>query len=104
MSRYVLVRFGRWEDVLARSLPTGLVSVAAALWAKAVALAARGRVAEAQEAERSFVSAVARVPSSRHVHMVPSALSFGVAAPMLRGAACSKGCASSRRSLFLHPP
>ena len=69
MRVHALIRFGRWDDILALSLPadTALYCVTTAMthYARGVALAATGRVDEAETARASFREAVARVPASR---------------------------------------
>lgn len=85
---YVLVRFGQWADVLDRAVPGApeqFVSRAAAWWARAIALGALGRLAEAQMAQNRFAAAVAAVPPTRHIHNVPSSATLEVGAVMLEG-------------------
>lgn len=71
MRMHVLVRFGRWEDILAASLPQdpGLYAATTAtmLYAKALAYAATGRVAEAEKSQAAFRSATAAVPDTRYL-------------------------------------
>jgi tetratricopeptide (TPR) repeat protein len=72
MKTHVQIRFGRWRDMIAEPLPEDqalYVHTTASLhYAKAVAHAALGEVAES-EAERSlFMEARTRVPDSRHLH------------------------------------
>ena len=69
MRAHVLVRFGRWDDIVALELPKDpalwCVTTAMTYYAKGVALAATGRVAEAAAARESFLAAVKTVPASR---------------------------------------
>ncbi|QDT57060.1 Tetratricopeptide repeat protein [Caulifigura coniformis] len=60
----VLVRFGKWDAVLAEPEPVGNRPIAHALWreARGVALAAKGQVAEARAEQRRFRDAVRAVP------------------------------------------
>jgi tetratricopeptide (TPR) repeat protein len=71
MKMHVLVRFGRWRDIIAAPLPADpdlyCVTTAMMHYAKGVALAAMGRVDEADGEQRRFADAVARVPGSRMV-------------------------------------
>jgi tetratricopeptide (TPR) repeat protein len=72
MKAHVLVRFGRWHDILAEPLPgdAALYCSTRAMWlyAKAVAHSALGNVAEAEEARAAFRAAKAAVPGSRLLH------------------------------------
>ncbi len=69
MRVHALIRFGRWDDILALSLPADqalcCVTTAMTHYAKGVALAATGRVEEAEAERTLFLAAVARVPESR---------------------------------------
>ena len=71
MRMHVLIRFGRWADIIAAPLPADpdlyCVTTAMMHYAKGVALAATGRVDEADREQRRFADAVARVPASRTV-------------------------------------
>ena len=92
-----MVRFGRWEDILARPEPPAFVasgsdlnngnyvSIAMARWAKAVAAAALGQLDAALRFQQTFRQAVAVVPPTRYIHNVPSARSLAVADRMLDG-------------------
>ncbi|KAK9645077.1 hypothetical protein V6Z96_007930 [Aspergillus fumigatus] len=66
---HVLVRFGRWEDILALELPQDqdlyCVTTAMIHYAKGVASAALGRVDEADQERTEFHKAFDRVPPSR---------------------------------------
>ncbi|MEU1012282.1 hypothetical protein [Streptomyces sp. NPDC005890] len=69
MRVHVLIRFGRWEDILRLALPAdaGLYCVSTAMlhYARGVALAATGRVEEAEAERGLFGEAAARVPQTR---------------------------------------
>jgi tetratricopeptide (TPR) repeat protein len=66
---HVLIRFGRWDDIIDLALPTNqslhCVTTATIHYAKGVAFAATGNVYEALKQQTLFYEAVARVPSSR---------------------------------------
>ncbi|PWY79174.1 TPR-like protein [Aspergillus heteromorphus CBS 117.55] len=68
---HVLVRFGRWEEILALELPAEetrelyCTKTANILYARAIALSALGRVGEAEEARETFEAARRKVPDSR---------------------------------------
>ncbi len=71
MKVHVLVRFGRWHDLLAEPLPPDpeLYAVTTAMlhYGKAIAHASLGDVAAADEERAKFARAVERVPESRTV-------------------------------------
>ncbi len=71
MKVHALIRFGRWHDVLAEPFPHDpdlyCVTTAMLRYGRGVALAALGRVAEAEAERDAFRAAVARVPASRTV-------------------------------------
>jgi tetratricopeptide (TPR) repeat protein len=69
MKQHVLVRFGRWEDILAQDLPAdaGLYAVTTAMmrYARAVAFANTGRHDEAAAEREAFKAARDAVPETR---------------------------------------
>jgi len=89
MKLHVLIRFGRWSDIIAMPLPpdSGLFCVTTSMihYAKAVAHAARGNVTAAEEEARRFVAASATVPASRYVFNNTCLDILAVAAEMMRG-------------------
>jgi len=72
MKQHVLVRFGKWHEIIAQKLPDDkelyCSNVAKIHYAKAVAHSALGHVAEAEAERALFMAAKARVPESRRVH------------------------------------
>ncbi|KAL5092750.1 hypothetical protein Trisim1_000487 [Trichoderma cf. simile WF8] len=66
---HVLIRFGRWNDIINLTLPTNpslyCVTTATIHYAKGVAYAATGNVTEALKQQTFFIEALSRVPSSR---------------------------------------
>ncbi len=64
---HVMVRFGRWEDILAEPEPAGVLFAARAVrrYARAVAFASLGRVPEARREQAAFLRAKAAVPVTR---------------------------------------
>lgn len=62
---HALVRFGRWQEVLAEPEPPAWQKSARAVrhYARGIALAALGRQAEAEAEQRAFAAAVAEVPA-----------------------------------------
>ena len=71
MKMHVLIRFGRWPDIIDTPLPgdPGLYCVTTAMthYAKGIAYAATGHLADGQEQRTLFADAVGRVPASRTV-------------------------------------
>ncbi|KAK3721038.1 hypothetical protein LTR37_003328 [Vermiconidia calcicola] len=69
MRLHVLVRFGRWSDILSLELPQDeelyCVTVAMVLYAQGIAFANTGRTEEAVIARTYFREAVEKVPTSR---------------------------------------
>ncbi|WP_436847766.1 tetratricopeptide repeat protein [Streptomyces avermitilis] len=89
MRVHVLIRFGRWADILSLPMPADpqLYSMTTAMlrYARGVALSATGRIAAA-EAERSlFRAAVARVPETRMLFNNTCADILAIASAMLDG-------------------
>ena len=66
---HVLVRFGRWDDILRLQLPTDralyCATTANILYARAIALGVLGRISEAEATQKEFEEARAAVPRSR---------------------------------------
>ena len=89
MKLHVLIRFGRWSDIISTPLPTdtNLFCVTAAMthYAKAVARAATGNVAAAEAEARAFDAALAKVPPSRYVFNNTCLDILAVAAEMMKG-------------------
>ena len=89
MKMHVLIRFGRWPDIIDTPLPADpelyCVSTAMIRYAKGVACAAMGRVGEAAQHRAQFEVAVGRVPESRTVFNNTCRDVLGVAAAMLDG-------------------
>ena len=67
--QHILIRFGRWEEIIARPLPKDPVlyaySTATTHYAKAVAYAAREDVTDAEREAERFYAARDRMPTSR---------------------------------------
>jgi tetratricopeptide (TPR) repeat protein len=89
MKMHVLIRFGRWDDIIAAALPADpdlyCVTTAMMHYAKGVACAATGRIAEAAEHRTRFAAAVRRVPASRTLFNNTCADILAIAAAMLDG-------------------
>ena len=89
MKQHVLVRFGKWHDIIVQKPPADrdlYCSVTAMIhYAKAVAHSALGNVAEAEAEKALFAAAKIRVPESRLVHNNKVANLLNVADAMLSG-------------------
>jgi tetratricopeptide (TPR) repeat protein len=89
MKQHVLVRFGKWREIIEQKVPedTDLYcsNVAMIHYAKAVAHSALGNVADAEAEKASFMAAKARVPDSRRVHNNTVVDLLNVAEAMLNG-------------------
>jgi tetratricopeptide (TPR) repeat protein len=89
MKQHVLVRFGKWREIIAQELPSDpdlyCTTTAMTLYAKGVAHSVLGEIAEAEKARAAFRAAAARVPETRRVHnnIVPDLLA--IADEMLTG-------------------
>lgn len=87
---HVLVRFGRWQEILDLELPSDPVlyvsTTAMIRYAKAIALAVLGRIQEAERAQAEFETAREAVPYSR-LNSLPSRDQdvLKVASSMLKG-------------------
>jgi tetratricopeptide (TPR) repeat protein len=86
---HVLVRFGRWREILAEPLPVDkeLYSVTTAMlhYAKGVAHAASGQIVDAEAEQRRFGSAFARIQETRRIFNNTCTDILSIAGEMLRG-------------------
>jgi tetratricopeptide (TPR) repeat protein len=89
MRVHVLVRFGRWQDILQLPFPADpelyCVTTAMLHYARGVALSATGRVVEAEAEREVFRAAAGRVPESRMLFNNTCADILAVASAMLDG-------------------
>ena len=89
MKQHVLVRFGKWHDIIAQELPEDrelyCSNVAMLHYAKSVAHSALGHVQEAEAEKSLFLGAKARVPESRRVHNNTVVDLLEIAEAMLNG-------------------
>jgi tetratricopeptide (TPR) repeat protein len=89
MKQHVLVRFGKWHEIIAQPLPADgdlyCSTVAMIHYAKTVAHSALGHIAEAETEKTLFVAAKTRVPESRRVHNNRLVHLLAVAEAMLDG-------------------
>ncbi|MDF1728665.1 MAG: hypothetical protein P1U53_13040 [Sulfitobacter sp.] len=89
MEPHVMIRFGLWDEILQMPLPKNTeircTKVAMIEYAKALALSALGRVAEAEAQREVFLAAKARVPDSRLLHNCTVLDLLEIATAMLEG-------------------
>ena len=89
MKQHVLIRFGKWQEIIDQDLPTDqelyCSTTAMMLYAKSVAHSAMGNVAEAEREKAAFLEAKARVPESRRVHNNTVEDLLAIAEEMLNG-------------------
>ena len=71
IKQHVLIRFGRWEEIIAQEMPEDqelyCVTTAMIRYAKAVALSSTGDVPAAERESVLFDEALSRVPDSRYI-------------------------------------
>lgn len=89
MKQHVLIRFGKWREIVAQELPKDpelyCSTTAMMLYAKGVAHSVLGEIAEAETARAAFRAARARVPESRRVHNNTVVDLLAIAEEMLTG-------------------
>ena len=89
MKAHVMIRFGRWRELIAEPLPAEpdlyCVTTASIHYARGVAHAALGDVEAAEKEKALFEAARARVPESRYLHNNCCLDLLAVAAEMLDG-------------------
>jgi tetratricopeptide (TPR) repeat protein len=89
MKVHVLVRFGKWPELLAEPLPEDkelyCVTTAMVHYGRGVAHAARGEIVAAEAEQQRFADALARVPESRKIFNNTCTDILAIAAAMLRG-------------------
>lgn len=84
---HVLVRFGRWDELLAEPEPAPEWLASRAVWhyARGIALASLGRVPEARAEQQRFLAAKAAVPPTRLLFNNPVANVLAIAERVLAG-------------------
>jgi len=87
--QHVLIRFGKWREIIAQDLPKDrdlyCNTLAMMHYAKGVAHAALGDVKAAETEQGLFREAAKRVPDSRHLHNVACVELLPIAEEMLAG-------------------
>jgi tetratricopeptide (TPR) repeat protein len=84
---HVLVRFGKWEQILEEPEPAAYLPVSRSLWhyARGLAYAATGRLAAAGREREAFATVRATVPDTSYLFQNSSQSILGVAEAMLDG-------------------
>jgi tetratricopeptide (TPR) repeat protein len=86
---HVFIRFGRWDDLIAESLPADqdlyCTTAATVYYGRGVAYAAKGQLAQAHAEREAFTAAYARIPASRYLFNNTSRDILAVAGAMLDG-------------------
>jgi tetratricopeptide (TPR) repeat protein len=89
MKQHVLVRFGKWREIIAQELPKDrdlyCSTTAMMLYAKGVAHSILGEIPQAEQARTAFRAARARVPDTRRVHNNKVVDLLAIADEMLTG-------------------
>lgn len=81
------IRFGRWDEMLAEPEPLAILPIARAYrtYARGVAFAAKGQVAEARAEQRAFLAAKSALPDEAMFVQNKAAAVLGVAEAVLEG-------------------
>lgn len=84
---HVLVRFGRWEEILKQPEPADWLPMSRSIWhyARAIAYASTDRVEEAEAEQDAFEEAMELVPDTSYLFQNPSINILGVAESMIAG-------------------
>ncbi|MEE6138504.1 tetratricopeptide repeat protein [Mycobacterium sp. 050128] len=86
---HVLIRFGRWEDLITEPLPADqdlyCTTAATVYYGRGVAYAATGQLSQADSAREAFTDVYARIPASRYLFNNTSRDILAVAEAMLDG-------------------
>jgi tetratricopeptide (TPR) repeat protein len=84
---HVLIRYGKWDEILQEPEPADYLPMSRSMWryARGVAFAAKGQVEEAEKEEQEFLKQRAAVPETSMLFNNPSQAVLGVAEKMLRG-------------------
>lgn len=87
MSLHVMIRFGKWDEILSEPEPAEYLPMSRAIWryARGIALAATNKVAEADQERAAFREAVTEVPETSFLFQNASRSILDVASAMLDG-------------------
>ncbi len=84
---HVLVRFGRWKEILQQPEPANYLPMSRSVWhyARALAYAATNQVDQAEVEQDAFAETLEEVPESSYLFQNPSVNILGVAEAMIAG-------------------
>ncbi len=84
---HVMVRFGRWEEILRQPEPAAYLPMSRAIrrYARTLAFASTNRIEEAEQEQRQFLAAVKEVPETSFLFQNASLQILGVAEAMVAG-------------------
>lgn len=114
-----LKRFGRWDELLAQPAPPACLPITTAMWRmnRAIAYAAKGEVALAEQERAAFQAAAAQVPADALMAISPASDVLELAGHFLDGeiayrrgdvdaavAALRKAIAAEKRLRYMEPP
>jgi tetratricopeptide (TPR) repeat protein len=89
MKQHVLIRFGKWREIIAQDLPKDrdlyCSTTAMMLYAKGIAHSVLGEIPQAEKMRAAFLEAKPRVPETRRVHNNKVCDLLDIAAEMLNG-------------------
>jgi tetratricopeptide (TPR) repeat protein len=89
MKMHVLIRFGKWREIIAEKLPANqalyCVTTAMIHYAKAVAQAASGDVTKAEAEAKLFEAALVKVPPTRYLFNNTCLDILAIASEMMKG-------------------
>jgi len=91
---YVLLRFSKWDDLLALPAPAASLQLTTVMWryARGAAMAGKGDVTGARAEQQTFLDAVAKIPAETPVGVLNTAgQMFAVARPLLEGRIAAAG-------------
>lgn len=87
--QHVLVRFGKWREIIAQELPKDrdlfCSTTAMIFYAKGIAHSVLGEIKQAEAARAAFLEAKARVPDTRRLHNNTVVDMLAIATEMLNG-------------------
>jgi tetratricopeptide (TPR) repeat protein len=85
--QWMLVRFGRWKDVLAEAAPPADFPFASAMWhaARALAFSAKGNAGEAERERAALAAAAASVPAEATEGLNPASRLLAIATGLVGG-------------------
>ena len=83
----VLMRFGRWEEILAKKEPPAPLPISTSIWhmCRGVAFANTGKIADARAEQKLFLEAKSKVPADATVGNSPASTVLEVAEHILAG-------------------